>query len=41
MLIISSENPTAFQEAVNSQEKSTRWVGAVAEEMESLQKNQT
>ena len=29
-----------FQEAVNSQEKS-RWVGVVAEEMESLHKNQT
>jgi hypothetical protein len=39
-LVISSGDPTTFQEAVNSQEKS-RWVGAMAEEMESLHKNQT
>jgi hypothetical protein len=37
-LIIYSKDPTSFQEAVNSQEK-IRWVGAVAEEMESLHKN--
>jgi hypothetical protein len=35
---ISNENPTTFQKAVNSQEKS-RWVGAMAEEMKSLHKN--
>jgi hypothetical protein len=39
-LVISSEDPTTFQEAVNSQEKS-KWMGAMAEEMESLHKNQT
>jgi hypothetical protein len=39
-LVISSGDPTTFQEAVNRQEKS-RWVGALAEEMESLHKNQT
>jgi hypothetical protein len=39
-LVISSENLTTFQEAVNSQEKS-KWMGAMAEEMESLHKNQT
>jgi hypothetical protein len=39
-LVISNEDPTTFQEAVNSQEKS-KWMGAVAEEMESLHKNQT
>jgi hypothetical protein len=38
--VISSENPTTFQEVVNSQEKS-RWVGAMTKEMESLHKNQT
>jgi hypothetical protein len=37
-LIISSGDSTTFQEAVNSQEKS-RWVGAMAEKMESLHKN--
>jgi hypothetical protein len=37
---ISSGDPTTFQEAVNSQEKS-RWVCSVVEEMESLHKNQT
>jgi hypothetical protein len=39
-LVISSRDPTTFQEAVNSQEKS-KWMGAMAEEMESLHKNQT
>jgi hypothetical protein len=39
-LVISSGDPTTFQEAVNSQEK-RRWVGAMAEEIESLHKNQT
>ena len=39
-IVISSKNPTTFQEAVNSQEK-CRWVGAMTEEMESLHKNQT
>jgi hypothetical protein len=34
-LFISSGDPTTYQKAVNSQEKS-RWVGAMAEEMESL-----
>jgi hypothetical protein len=37
-LVISSGDPTTFQEAVNSQEKSG-WVGAMVEEMESLHKN--
>ena len=37
-LVISSGDPTTFQEAVNSQEKS-KWMGAVAEKMESLHKN--
>lgn len=36
-LVINSGDPTTFQEAVNSQEKSI-WVGAMAEEMESLDK---
>jgi hypothetical protein len=39
-LVISSGDPTTFQEAVNSQEKS-KWMDAMAEEMESLHKNQT
>jgi hypothetical protein len=39
-LVISNEDPTTFQEAVNSQEKS-KWMGAMAEEIESLHKNQT
>jgi hypothetical protein len=39
-LVISNEDPTTFQETVNSQEKS-KWMGAMAEEMESLHKNQT
>jgi hypothetical protein len=38
-LVISSGDLTTFQEAVNSQEK-RRWVGAMAEEMESLHENQ-
>jgi hypothetical protein len=39
-LVISNGDPTTFQEEVNSQEKS-KWMGAMAEEMESLHKNQT
>jgi hypothetical protein len=39
-LVISSGDPTTFQEIVNSQEKS-KWMGAMAEEMESLHKNHT
>jgi hypothetical protein len=39
-LVISSRDPTTFQEAVNSQEES-KWMGAMAEEIESLHKNQT
>jgi hypothetical protein len=39
-LVISNKDPTTFQEAVNSQEKN-KWVGDMAEEMESLHKNQT
>ena len=39
-LVISSEDPTIFQKAVNSQEKS-KWMGAMVEEIESLHKNQT
>ena len=39
-LVIISGDPTTFQEAVNSQEKS-RWVSGMAEEMEYLHKNQT
>jgi hypothetical protein len=37
-LVISSGDPTTFQEVVNNKEKS-RWVGDMAEEMESLHKN--
>jgi hypothetical protein len=37
-LAISSENPTTFQEAVNSQEKS-KWMSVMTEEMKSLHKN--
>ena len=39
-LIISSVDPTNFQEAVHSQEKGS-WMGAMEEEMQSLHKNQT
>ena len=39
-LVISSGDPTIFQEAVNSQEKS-KLMGVMTEEMESLHKNQT
>jgi hypothetical protein len=39
-LVINSGDPTTFQETVNSQENS-KWMGAMAEEMESLHKNQT
>jgi hypothetical protein len=39
-LVISNEDPTTFQEAVNNQEKS-KWMGGMAEKMESLHKNQT
>ena len=38
-LIISSGDPTNFQEAVHSQEKGS-WMGAMEEEMQSLHKNQ-
>ena len=38
VLVISSEDPTTFQEAVNSHEKS-KWISAMAKEMESLHKN--
>jgi hypothetical protein len=38
-LVVSNGDPTTFQEAIKSQEKS-RWVGAIEEEMESLHKNQ-
>ncbi|KAL6333028.1 hypothetical protein AAG906_020048 [Vitis piasezkii] len=39
-LITSSGDPTTFQEAIHSQEKS-RWMGAMVEEIQSLHKNQT
>ena len=39
-LVISNGDPTTFQEAVNSQEK-IKWMGVMAEEIESLHKNQT
>jgi hypothetical protein len=39
-LVISSGDPTTFQDAINSQEKS-KWMGAMAEEIEFLHKNQT
>ena len=39
-LVISSGDPTTFQKAVNSQEKS-KWMGAIVEAIESLHKNQT
>ena len=39
-LTTSSGDPTSFQEAIHSSEKD-RWTGAMAEEMESLHKNQT
>ena len=39
-LITSSGDPINFQEVVHSQEKG-RWMGAMEEEMQSLQKNQT
>jgi hypothetical protein len=38
-LVISSGDPSTFQEVVNSQEKS-KWVDAMAREMKSLYKNQ-
>ena len=37
-LVISSGDPTTFQEVVNSQEKS-KWMSAMVEEIESLHKN--
>ena len=37
-LITSSGDPTTFQEAIHSQEKS-RWMGAMVEEIQSLHKN--
>ena len=39
-LVIGEDDPSNFQEAIQSQEKE-EWVGAMAEEMESLNKNQT
>ena len=39
-LVICSGDPTTFQEAINSQEKSI-WVGAMVEKIESLHKNHT
>jgi hypothetical protein len=39
-LVISSKDPTTFQEAVNSQEKS-KLMDVMVEEMKSLHKNQT
>ncbi|WJZ81428.1 hypothetical protein VitviT2T_001271 [Vitis vinifera] len=39
-LITSSRDPTTFQEALHSQEKS-RWMGVMVEEIQSLHKNQT
>ena len=39
-LITSNGDPTTFQEAIHSQEKS-RWMGAMVEEIQSLHKNQT
>ena len=39
-LITSSGDPTTFQEAIHSQEKS-RWMGVMVEEIQSLHKNQT
>ena len=39
-LVISNDDPTTFQEAVNRQEK-RKWIGAMAKEMDSLHKNQT
>jgi hypothetical protein len=39
-LVISSRDPTTFQEAVNSKKKS-KWMGAMTEEIEFLHKNQT
>jgi len=37
-LNITSENPTSFQGAITSQDREN-WMGAMVEEMESLQKN--
>ncbi|KAL6327919.1 hypothetical protein AAG906_027330 [Vitis piasezkii] len=39
-LITSSGDPTTFQEAIHSQEKS-RWIGVMMEKIQSLHKNQT
>ena len=39
-LLISTDDPTNFQEAITIQKKD-RWMTAMAEEIESLQKNQT
>ena len=39
-LLISSDDPATFQGAITSQEKE-KWMGAMVEEMESLQKNHT
>ncbi|KAL0359935.1 UNVERIFIED_CONTAM: hypothetical protein Sangu_0842900 [Sesamum angustifolium] len=39
-LLISGDEPTTFHGAITSQEKK-EWIGAMVEEMESLQKNYT
>ena len=39
-LVIGGDDPSNFREAIHSQEKEG-WVGAMAEEMESLHKNRT
>ena len=39
-LLVSSRDPSTFQEAMLNEDKD-RWMGAMVEEMESLHKNQT
>ena len=39
-LITSSGDPTTFEEAIHNQKKS-RWMGVIVEEIQSLHKNQT
>ncbi|KAL0448236.1 UNVERIFIED_CONTAM: Retrovirus-related Pol polyprotein from transposon TNT 1-94 [Sesamum latifolium] len=39
-LLVSGDEPTTFHRAIISQEKK-EWMGAMVEEMESLQKNHT
>lgn len=39
-LLISARDPSTFLKAMNNQEKD-KWMGAMVEEMESLEKNQT